>query len=185
MANDNPRVEMLRDVLTSSVDTFKENTRISALLDDKAQKTAGVAGLFLAAAFGFAKKDNLADLSQLLGRSGIGLLAGVVFLFLCSIFASLTVMWARAGLGPPAPKNLFEITQLLLKIENGTSEERQENHLRDQIRAWLSVLSTQESVNQSKARRLKTGQWVLAAAMVFLSIIIVRLILVASGWQAS
>ena len=174
---------MLRDVLTSCVDTFKENTRISALLDDKAQKTAGVAGLFLAAAFGFAKKDNLTDLSQLLGRSGVGLLAGVVFLFLCCIFASLTVMWARSGLGPPAPKNLFEITQLLLNLENGTSEERQQNHLRDQIRAWLAVLSGQELMNQGKARSLKGAQWILAGAMILLSIILVRLILVASGRQ--
>lgn len=182
MPDSEVRLGLLRDALSSCCETFKENTRISALLDDKAQKTGAVAGLFLAAAFGFAKKENIADLFTLLGYSGVALLAVGVFLFLSCVFACLRVMWVRSSSGPPAPQEIFDVTQTLLQIGGGTSEEMRENHLRDQIRAWLSILNVQKSVNESKARRLKAGQWILAIGMVLLSIILVLLLLASSGW---
>ena len=47
--------DALKDTIKAAADTYKENGRVAALLDDKAQKAGGLAGVFLAAAFGFVK----------------------------------------------------------------------------------------------------------------------------------
>ena len=47
---------MLSQALTTSTDMYKENSCILALIEDKAQKAATIAGVFLAAALAFLEK---------------------------------------------------------------------------------------------------------------------------------
>ena len=54
-ANPEQRLAMLSQAMTASTEMYKENSRILSLLDDKAQKTAGLAGVFFAAAFAFSE----------------------------------------------------------------------------------------------------------------------------------
>src|SRR5438270_1551054 len=47
------RLKMLEQALTLSSETFKENNRVINVIEDKAQKAAGLAGIFLAAGLSF------------------------------------------------------------------------------------------------------------------------------------
>jgi hypothetical protein len=50
-------VEVIKDTVRLAEGRDAEAVQASARLDDKAQKTVTLAGLFLAAAFGFVKPD--------------------------------------------------------------------------------------------------------------------------------
>lgn len=52
-------VDTFKSAAQLAAETYKDNVRVAALLDDKAQKTGGLAGLFMAAAFGFLKPDSI------------------------------------------------------------------------------------------------------------------------------
>ena len=53
------REELLKLMVTHAADSYKETVRVAALIEDKAQKVAAVAGVFLAAGLGFVKAENL------------------------------------------------------------------------------------------------------------------------------
>ena len=53
------REELLKLVVSHAADSYKETVRVAALIEDKAQKVAAVAGVFLAAGLGFIKAENL------------------------------------------------------------------------------------------------------------------------------
>src|SRR5258708_9310754 len=53
------RLEILNSLVEAGSEEYKENVRINSLLEDKAQKTAGLAGIFLAAALAFIRVHTL------------------------------------------------------------------------------------------------------------------------------
>lgn len=175
MSEQELRLQLLKDVLASCADTYRENTRIGAVLEDKAQKAGAFAGLFLAAAFGFARSENLAEVYRVSGNWGISLMILCVLCFLSSVFTCLLVMWVRTSSGPPNPAQILQVSNALLNLPPPLVGEKSENHVRDQIEAWLSVLKVQTNVNGKKASRLAWGQRILAAGMLLLSVLLVLL----------
>jgi hypothetical protein len=169
------RLKILNDSLVLCSDTYKENARIATVLEDKAQKTGAIAGLFLAAAFGFAKRDNLSDIIALAGNYGILLMVLCVLLFLMCVFTCLRVLWVHPSSGPPHPEHVFGVVNALLALGVPLAGGVSENHLRDQISAWLPALATQQNVNSMKAGRLLVGQKILAAGMGVLVIVLILL----------
>jgi len=169
------RLQLLKDVLASCAEAYRENVRIGAVLEDKAQKAGAFAGLFLAAAFGFARRENLADMFALVGGYGMSLMILCVMCFLFCVFAGLWVMWVRPSRGPLDPAQLSRVGKALLSSPEPLVGEKSENHIRDQIDGWLLVLDTQRAVNAKKARRLLIGQWILAGGIVLLVVLLVLL----------
>ena len=167
---------MLTQAMTASTEMYKENSRILALLDDKAQKTATLAGIFLAAAFAFLRKDTLKDLADAAGGPGFGVLTVAITLLLGCVFCGGLVIWARKLQLPPNPNLILEACDILLGGE--LSDESRENHIRDQTRAWNLALSVQDGIIDEKSQRLLVSQWLLiggiTAVVVLLGLLMFR-----------
>jgi len=158
---------------------YKENTRILALIEDKAQKSAVVAGGFLAAAFAFLRRDALRDLTTLEGYRGIVLLLVATALFLACVLSSGAVLWTRKLRLPPDARRVARCCDLLLaqSMDSPTDEQR-ENHLRDQIKVWNKAVRIQTVVIRAKSRYLKRTQTFLVAAVSVVALLLVLLIFV-------
>jgi len=128
---------MLSQALTAASDVYKENARIAALLDDKAQKTATIAGIFLAAAFAFLRRESVQGLKMAGGLGGMLLFGASLAFFLASIIASGLVLWVRRLRLPPDPNRILTVCDLLLKDAAGPTDEARENHIRDQTEAGI------------------------------------------------
>jgi len=152
---------MLSQALTAASDVYKENARISALLDDKAQKTATIAGIFLAAAFAFLRRESVQDLKMAGGLGGMLLFGASLAFFLLCIVASGLVLWVRKLRLPPDPNRILTVCDLLLHDPAGPSDDARENHMRDQTRSWNRANETQDQVISDKSKKLLAAQWLL------------------------
>lgn len=152
------RMQMLSQALAAATDVYKENTRIMALLDDKAQKTAGLAGVFLAAAFAFLRRESIEDLRAAGGAFGMVLLGAALLLFLGCLFLSGLVMWARRLQLPPDPNKILAVCDALLADQSGPTDEVHENHIRDQIKSWNRANQVQDQVISDKSEKLLLTQ---------------------------
>jgi hypothetical protein len=155
------RFQLLSQALTAATDVYKENTRISALLDDKAQKTAGIAGIFLAAAFAFLRRESIQDLADAGGSLGMFLLGASVLFFLGCMIGGGLVMWARKLRLPPDPNKILSVCDFLLADTHGPAETVRENHVRDQIKSWNRANQVQDQVISEKSAKLLVTQTLL------------------------
>src|SRR5436305_8165386 len=94
------RLEILKSLIDGGSEGYKENVRINSLLEDKAQKMAGLAGVFLTAALAFIKIDTLSVWPFNRLRILIPLSLAIVLLVCCIGFC-LAVMWLRSIPEPP------------------------------------------------------------------------------------
>ena len=138
----------------------------------EAQKTGAFAGVFLAAAFAFSKKDNISDLVSLTGYVGVSLLLLCGALFLASLALSLWVMWVRTSKMPPAPRQVYEVVDAILDRGEEEDQDRRENHLRDQILLWLDAVDDQTNRNGRKATLLLLAQIMALGGMISLLIVV-------------
>ncbi len=166
------RVALLSQALTAATEVYKENSRISALLDDKAQKTAGVAGVFLAAAFAFLRKDSLEDLRTATGATGMVLLAAGLALFLGCIIVSGLVMWVRKIKLHPDPNKILKTCNALLADAAGPTDQQRENHVRDQIESWNRANETQDLVIADKSDKLLVAQTFLILGIIAVAVLL-------------
>jgi hypothetical protein len=174
LATPDQRLSLLTVAMTASTEMYKENSRILGLLDDKAQKTATLAGIFLAAAFAFLRKDSLKDLAEMTGGPGIGLLTVAMALLVGCVFVAGLVIWAREYQLPPNPNAVLELCDILLAGE--LTDEDRENYIRDQTRSWNRALTVQDRVMEDKSQRLLVSQCLLiggiASVVVLLGLLI-------------
>lgn len=146
---------MLQQVLTSSQDIYKESARIISTIEDKAQKAAGLAGIFLAAAFSFLRKDSLHDLAGLAQWSGLILLGLAIFFMLACVLTAAWTLWPRELQSPPDPSQILE--KVDLRLNRGAqepSDESRENNLREQARVWNLAVGVQARVIDDKSKLL-------------------------------
>lgn len=124
LATSDQRLEMLSQALTTSTEMYKENSRILALIEDKAQKAAGLAGIFLAAAFAFLRKDALETLMEATGWPGLSVLSAAIGLMLFCVLTCAWVLWARRMITPPDPAEILRHCDLRLNADpNGPSDQ--------------------------------------------------------------
>src|SRR3954452_2457659 len=157
---------LLGDVLAVATENYKDNLRVLAALDDKAQKMGGVAGLFLAVPFALVKPDTLGPLRNAVGMTGLLLLGGSITLFVACIALCLVVMWVRNVHPPPdfvAVKALVD--DLLRLASEKLTEERQESYCSDKLIMWQQCLASQEQIVRWKWILLLTAQIVLGIAL--------------------
>jgi MFS family permease len=167
------RMDLLKEAVTWSQSLDDTSSKITARLEDKAQQTGGMAGLFLAAAFGFVKPESVAGMLH--GSNGWAafLLLNVIVIFLLCLIACLSVLWLR---NTPLPLTLPMLTSFnedLLRLPaDRLSEEVQENYYRDRISIWEDILEKRKILNEDKAKRLMIAQTLLAAGMLAVSILL-------------
>jgi hypothetical protein len=165
------RLEVLQESVKWAETLYDAANKLSARLEDKAQQSATMAGLFLAAAFGFLKPDNGALVGS--HRLVATLLTFTVVIFLLCLAACLSVTWLRPA---PMPLNLQVLRTLnedLLQFpEDKMTEAMKENYLRDRLSVWAGILDNRAAVNRDKAFRLKIAQALLAIGMLTVGILL-------------
>jgi hypothetical protein len=168
------RIEVLKSLWEQGAERYKENIRINSLLEDKAQKTAGMAGVFLAAALAFIKVDTLSQwpfnrLSILI------ILAIAIALLVSSIGFCLAVLWVRAITGPPTFEALNQLKVNLWAVASGL-DLYEEGYWGDRAQLWQNVVDEQIPLIRSKAARLFLGQATLACAMFIAALLLLMLL---------
>jgi hypothetical protein len=170
----NFRLEILKSLVEAGSERYKENTRINSLLEDKAQKIAGLAGVFLAAALAFMKIDTLSvwpfNRLRILIPLGIA-----IALLVCCIGFCLAVMWVRQIPGPPTFEALNQLKADLWPITSGL-ETYEEGYWGDRSALWKNVVDEQSSLIGSKGKRVLLAQITLASAMFAVAILLFALI---------
>lgn len=164
------RLAIVQALVEVASENYKENSRIAGVLDDKAQKTGALAGVFLAGSFAFIKTENFgqtAPLNRLAGLWGLLFLAVCIGLLLVTTILSLRTMWIRAV---PAPMSLAIMEKMSLDLLEASDEDldnaTQENFFRDQSRVWSVALQKQHAANANKAKYLRASQLTLAVAII-------------------
>jgi hypothetical protein len=166
------------DILAATVERAAQlddvSSRVSGKLEEKAQQTGGMAGLFLAAAFGFLKPDDLTKFLVANGRPFGYLLISTIVVFLACLAACLSVTWLKKT---PTPLGLATISSLnddLLRLsDDEVSEDVEKNYFSDQLRLWESIISSRRELNRQKARRLLCAQSLLASGMFLIAILLI------------
>src|SRR3954453_22620606 len=92
---ENRQLEILSELLRTAERNFEATVKHASTVDDKAQKTSGMASIFLALAFGFVKPESMAELQQQFGNTSLWLLCIVLFLLVASVIVCLLAMWQR------------------------------------------------------------------------------------------
>lgn len=122
-------------------------------VDSKAQGTAAIAGLFLAAAFAFVRNTGLAITSQEKVLLGVSL-----FSLVCSIGTSIWVLLLREA---SSPLNATQVTTMVmdaLRMPKEEATERYDALLFDTLDAWQAVTDSLRSQLDSKTRCLGWAQ---------------------------
>jgi hypothetical protein len=171
------RIDILKEAVAWAQNLDDTTSKITARLDDKAQQTGGMAGLFLAAAFGFIKPESMAaTLSGSMRWAAFLLLAIIAILIVC-LAACLSVTWLRST---PMPLSLSALTNLNEDVlglpADVLGDSVQENYYRDRLALWGQTLEMRTRLNRDKAQRLLIAQTLLAGGMLAVSILLVALI---------
>lgn len=158
------RLKLLEALVAYSADQYKEYTRITAVLDDKAQKTAGTAGLFLAAGFALLKPGT-ANVADFIGAGGLVLVALAVGLFMLVVVLTIAANLVRKIPGPPEAGKVREMTLAVASLNDAElSGERRVNQLSDLTDLWTGTLEGQREINTKKARAVHAAQFLLGLA---------------------
>ena len=169
------RLEILNSLVEAGSEEYKENVRISSLLEDKAQKTAGLAGVFLAAALAFIKVDTLSVWPFNRLRVLFALAAIIVLLVSCIGFC-LAVMWLRAMPSRPTLESLNRLKSDLWPIPLADLAAYEEGYWGDRCGLWQVVTKEQSRLIKSKAHRLLTAHVILALATLVVALLLLLLI---------
>ena len=161
------RLQLLQETVTWAEKLEEYGVRATVRLDDKAQQTGGLAGIFLAAAFGFMKPDSFALLGPRLRTFATVMLLVIVSVLVMCIGACLSVSWLRTVPIPIALSVAMKLNDTLLNLKTGQmTSEVQENYYHDRLRLWQDTLDARSAINKLKAWRLRAAQVFLAAGIV-------------------
>lgn len=158
------RLTITKSLVDAGNEAFKENIRVNALLDDKAQKTAGLAGAFLAAVVAFMKIDSLSAWPFNRLRVLIPLLLTIILLISCVGYC-LAVIWARRMPGLPSLALLNKFRNDLSAIPDAELEQYEDGYWDGRREIWQRIIDAHVPYLSAKSARLSTAQLLLACSM--------------------
>jgi hypothetical protein len=169
------RDDMQKFLLAYAADGYKETVRVAALIEDKAQKTAGLAGIFLAAGLGFIKPENLVESSPLGGSWILFSLAAAIVGLIATILVCLKVLWVREQAAPIPLAEMKDMFSDVNSLENTLTPETQLGLRVEILKRWNNILDKQAETNRSKALGVIAAQTVLtiSISLVALALVIV------------
>jgi len=167
------REELLKLMVTHAADSYKETVRVAALIEDKAQKVAAVAGVFLAAGLGFLKAENLKADSPFGGFLTLVLLMVTILTLMVTVVVCLSVLWVREQAAPIRMPLLRQMVDQIVAMPDDDITNELQDTARSQIALWWTdILVRQEAVNLKKARGVRTAQMLLTSAIVAIALTI-------------
>lgn len=132
-------------------------------IEGKAQSTASVSGVFIAATFAFAR-----EISSQTNLQNLDLLKKLVLLsIIClviSVISALLVMWVRSLPAPPGGWVIEEMVNDILNSHDSVKA-RFPAFLQDQLRMWRNTNKYLRKANTTKASLLKSSQIFLLVAI--------------------
>jgi hypothetical protein len=171
------RLDLLDNSLAVALENYKDNVRILAALDDKAQKMGAIAGLFLGALFAVIKPDTISSLETTIGHNGMRVLTAVILLLIACTTICLASMWV--GKMPP-PLSLAHMTQLtndLLHLPLADlNDDIQEAYRQEKLNVWRACLHAQGGVANRKAVLVFAAQAVLVVGILAFAFMLLRLL---------
>ena len=155
-----PKIDILDDLLKTAERDFDAAVKHAAAIDDKAQKTSGLAGLFLAAAFGFVKPESLATLREQYGLVALGLLYLALSLFVVTVVLCLRAMWLKDVPTSGVSLESQEMSaEFLLQLEDADlDEEMMVAYRSNKIEIWRSTIAERFTANVAKTRLVHWAQ---------------------------
>ena len=163
---DNRQLEILSDLLVTAEREFEAVVKYGALVDDKAQKTSGLAGIFLAAAFGFTKPESLIALQTQYGNTSLVLLYAALILFVGSVGLCLRGMWLGKvpvnGISVAAHE---DVSRLIFAVSSDIDDGLMIVYKENQLSIWKSATNERFEANAEKTRLVHYAQRLLAAGI--------------------
>jgi hypothetical protein len=154
----------MRDSLRASLlgafsDQYKESNETWRALDAKAQATTTVSGIFLAAAFAYAREiGSLSDFQRWL------LVTALLFL-LTSVALCLLALRIQEAVAPPLGTFVATGILSLTRLDVVPTEEALDRFFQDRVKEWREAIGTVSSRNARKASLVWFGQLLLGLAM--------------------
>jgi hypothetical protein len=171
------RRELLNDALAVASENYKDNVRVFANLDDKAQKMGAIAGIFLAALFAFIKPDTVGSLAITIGSRSVGSLTGIILLLIFCIVLCLLAMWVGKIAPPVTLGHMTILTNDLLRLtEAELTEDVQEAYCRERLAVWTKCIEEQGRVASRKVVLVFLAQGVLAIALFWVAFMLIDLL---------
>lgn len=161
------QIEILEDLLKTAERNFDDTVKSASLVADNAQKTSGLAGLFLAAAFGFVKPESLTALRDQYGMSALWLLYSALALFVFTVLLCLWATWFKdipsVGLSLESQETSAEF--LLQLPPDDLDAEIMAAYIRNKIEIWKTTTAQRSTVNTTRARIVHWAQRTLAGGI--------------------
>jgi hypothetical protein len=171
------RMKVLERAVERGSISYEANAKVIATLEDKAQKTAGIAGAFLAAGLAFLKPENFRHHTDASGYI-LGSLELATVMLIVSIGCSVSVLWVRPGPGALSFETVNELKTnfLALSPEELADDEYQESYWQTQTAVWEQAIKGQKPIMERKAHILRIGQIMLTLAMFAIAFLLVNFI---------
>ena len=163
---DSTRGDLLRMVLETHRNEYTELSETWRTLDTKAQGLGALAGIFLAAAFAWAR--DLPKVASLLDRSVV---IGTIVLLVLAVVGAVRALQVRAVAPSPFGSETEDMLRdILAKSKESELPERVLAFNNDQITLWKDTNKEVRRFNDDKADWISFGQYMLlsAAALVAL-----------------
>ena len=157
---ESPKLDLIDDLRRIAERDFDATVKHGAVVDDKAQKTGGMAGLFLAAAFGFAKPESLVTLRDQYGISALGLLYLALLLFVVTVLFCLRAMWLKDLPSTGVSLETQDMSaQFLLQLEDSQlDEEMMLAYRSNKIEIWKATIAQRLAANVVQTRLVHRAQ---------------------------
>ncbi|HEY1754621.1 MAG TPA: hypothetical protein VGG72_04445 [Bryobacteraceae bacterium] len=148
---------------------YEENSKIALLLEDKAQKSATIAGVLLAAGLTFVKKETFGPVAARFSIPFVEIVVVLtVVLLLLTIALCVFVLWVRERPASPVVGLKDMAVQINSVPENELDESAYARFLNDCFDLWPGVLNQQERINSSKSRELLFAHIALSISFVLI-----------------
>jgi hypothetical protein len=171
------RLDLLKDTIATASENYKDNVRAFGVLDDKAQKTGAIAGLFLAALFAYIKPDTVGTLLTNIGSGATSNLTGVILLLMICCLFSLLTMWAGTYVAPLNLEHMTEMSSDLLHFsEAELGESVLEVHYGEKIAVWEKCIAEQKGIAARKLVMVFLAQVVLLLAILWTAFMLINLL---------
>jgi len=165
--------QLLRQIaLDSYREEYKEISDVWKALEAKAQGTVTIAGIFVAAAFTFAK-DLAASRLDFYGNLCLG---AAIMLLIPTIICSILVLWKRTVKSIPSGEAIESWADAIAEATDDDLPDRIRRLLDQQSAVWKETVASAKDAIDKKAQLLHTAQVLLVFAIGAAAIVTLRLL---------
>ena len=168
------KIQVLQRALDAAEKGYEENTQIAVLLEDKAQKSATITGVLLAAGLTFVKKETFGPLAARFSVPFVeAIVALTVALLLLTIALCVFVLWLRERPSLPVADVTHMALQMNLSSEGELDESAYVRFLNDCVDLWPRVLERQKGIIISKSKQMLWAHIALSVSFVLIGSLVI------------